>query len=1070
MKRYKTMLTLLFFKSTIRHVSNKCSLRHIFYTIFLATLIIIILLNFTVFTLRPALTAAPEALRWTRVDIPTEGEVGGWTLANGSDIKHLTTAADGTLYAYGEGLTYTLYKSTDSGFKWTPIGNVQDIITDIAVSPHDANIIYYATATLIYQSTDGGITFESLPPSPGGAGTGNITITSIAVTYLNNNIIVASTKDTDNGEFGGVYILNAGDIVPVWTDSGIGDYDVYAVAFSPSYTIDRQTIAVTTDETDTFIHNKIGNAEWNAFIGRAILNRDNASSPNAVAVAEEATIAFPIDYYADTSSGNSYFFVGIDTGTGNGDVYKIDCVDAPGESIATDLNCGAAYGEINTDITGLTAYCDGQYSILVAGAAASCHVYTSTDGGIFWGKSKKTPTGDSGTGVLLASDFPTSSLIYAATSGNGSAISISRDIGQSWNQISLIDTAITNIIDFTPSPDADICSDIFMITSGVECNLWHSEDDGHTWERILSSDLPGVDDLALVGLPPQYGSSSQTVFAAGNSNGQPAVWESKDSGQSFQCRFTHEPGTGTAFTITVWAITGENTFYAGSYNGSYGKIYRTTNSGLNYSAGAAAGTDSFYSLVVSPDFEEDGTLLLGNTDGGVYYSSDNGYSFKPLPFYTTTPPLTESISVAFDPDFKTNHTVYAASSTPDSGLYRFIIGQSDEWQSISGSLPAGSVVNRLAVSDNGVLYAVSSHSDDGMERCLNPRLASGPVYEIVTLGLSSGAKLSGLWQSADRLWSIDIANCRLMTYYDTLTSPVVQVAPENGITSIGSLIDHTVRNITLDWETLEGATNYEWQCTYNTDFSTVPVGLNGTTSASSIILASLEPATTYYWRVRARAPVYSPWSPKWSFTTSMDTEGVNLQPEMPAAGAEGVSVKPVFQWSAVIGAEAYELLVATDADFMHTVIVKLNEYALTTNVWQCDVSLDYATHYYWKIRATTSSTSSAWSSVSVFTTESAPAADETTPAGEPEITPTINEPLMSLSSLSGIQSFSNNPSSEQSALLPPASPVASTLPTTIVNQLTDIPGWLIYLIGGLLGIVFLALVIVLVIVLKIRRI
>jgi hypothetical protein len=340
----------------------------------------------------------------------------------------------------------------------------------------------------------------------------------------------------------------------------------------------------------------------------------------------------------------------------------------------------------------------------------------------------------------------------------------------------------------------------------------------------------------------------------------------------------------------------------------------------------------------------------------------------------------------------------------------------------------------------------------------------------VTLGLSSGAELLGLWQSINRLWSIDTANCRLMTYYDTLTSSAVQVAPENEITGIGSLVDHTVRNITLDWETMDGATNYEWQCTYNTDFSTIPVGLNGTTSASSIILATLEPATTYHWRVRACAPVNSPWSPKWSFTTSMDTEGVNLETEMPAAGAEGISVRPVFQWSAVIGAEAYELLVATDADFVHPIIVKMNEYALTTNVWQCDVSLDYATHYYWKIRATTSSTSSAWSSVSVFTTESAPAADETPPTGEPEITPTINEPLMSLSSLSSIQSFSTNPSSEQSALLPPASPVASTLPTTIVNQLTDIPGWLIYLIGGLLGIVFLALVIVLVIVLKIRRI
>ncbi|MBN1160676.1 MAG: hypothetical protein JXA17_01845 [Dehalococcoidales bacterium] len=1050
-------------------MSNKHNARCVFFVISITTLIIVFLLNFTVFTPRPAFTASPEALRWTRVDIPTEGEAGGWALANGSNIKHLTAAVDGTLYAYVEGLSFTLYKSTDRGMRWSCIGNVQHAITDIAISPYDTNILYYAAATAVYRSGDGGKSFQPMPASPGGAGTGNITITSIAATWFNNHIVAVSTRDSDSGEFGGVYILDEGYIIPSWTDSGIGNYDVYSTAFSPSYAVDRQIVSVVTDETNTFVYNKIGNADWNAFIGPARLNIDNASPPNAIAVTEGATITFPIYYSADTSSGNSNLFVGIDTGTGNGDVYKIECVDAPGDSIATDLNCGTAYGEINTDITGLTAYCDGQYSVLLAGAADSCHIYTTTDGGISWGKSQKIPTGTTDTDVLIAPDFVTTGLIYTATSGNGSALSISHNIGQSWNQISMIDTAINSIIDFAPSPNINISSNIFMITFGGEHDLWRSTDDGSTWERILSSDLPGVDNLGLVGIPPQYGPNCQTIFATGNSNGQPAIWESKDNGQSFQCRFTYEPYTRTPFSIDVWAITDESTFYAGSYNGSQGKIIRTTNSGFSYSEVAIAGTDSLYSLVASPNYGEDGTLLAGNTDGGIYYSSDNGYSFQPLPLYTATPPLTGSVSVAFDPDFNINHTVYAASNTPGSGLYRFIIGQSDEWQSIGGSLPAGSIINRLAVSNNGVLYAVSSNPGDGTERCLSPRLTSGPAFETVTLGLSSGAELLGLWQSAGRLWSIDDANDKLMTYYDTLTSPAIQVTPLNNITGIGSLVDHTIRNITIDWETMEGATNYEWQCTYNTDFSIIPAGLNGTTSASSVILAALEPATTYYWRVRACAPVYSPWSPKWSFTTSMDTEVVNLQPEMPAAGAEGVSIRPVFQWSAVIGADAYELLIAADADFTHPIIVKMNEYALTSNVWQCDVSLDYATHYYWKIRATTASTSSAWSSVSVFMTEPEPDVDETPPTEEPEITPTINEPLISLSSLNGFQSFPNNPSSEQSAPLPPGSPSDPAPPATVINQLPDIPGWLLYLIGGLLGIVFLALFIVLVIVLKIRR-
>jgi len=201
----------------------------------------------------------------------------------------------------------------------------------------------------------------------------------------------------------------------------------------------------------------------------------------------------------------------------------------------------------------------------------------------------------------------------------------------------------------------------------------------------------------------------------------------------------------------------------------------------------------------------------------------------------------------------------------------------------------------------------------------------------------------------------------------------------------------------------------------------------------------------------------------------MDTEGVNLEPEMPVAGAEGVSVRPVFQWSAVIGAETYELLVATDADFSHPVIVKMNEYALTTNAWQCDVSLDYNTTYYWKIRATTSSTSSAWSSTSVFITESAPVIDETLPPEPPETTVPLDDSIASLASLDGIHSLPSSPPSAQSSPLSSPAPSASPAPATIINQLPDIPAWLIYLIGGLFAIVFLALMIVLVIVIKLKR-
>ncbi|GAJ22689.1 unnamed protein product, partial [marine sediment metagenome] len=85
--------------------------------------------------------ADPASVKWLRVNIPTEGKAGNWVLANGSDIEHLTLAIDGTLYAYGKNLTYTLYKSTDGGYSWASTGNVTGAIVDIAIAPDDANLI-----------------------------------------------------------------------------------------------------------------------------------------------------------------------------------------------------------------------------------------------------------------------------------------------------------------------------------------------------------------------------------------------------------------------------------------------------------------------------------------------------------------------------------------------------------------------------------------------------------------------------------------------------------------------------------------------------------------------------------------------------------------------------------------------------------------------------------------------------------------------------------------------------------------------------------------------------------------
>ena len=258
-----------------------------------------------------------------------------------------------------------------------------------------------------------------------------------------------------------------------------------------------------------------------------------------------------------------------------------------------------------------------------------------------------------------------------------------------------------------------------------------------------------------------------------------------------------------------------------------------------------------------------------------------------------------------------------------------------------------------------------------------------------------------------------------MTFTDSLTPPITLAAPANDAAGVGTISNNTINNVSLDWETLSGATSYKWQLDYDTDFSSVPTGFEGDTKASSVRLPALEPATTYYWRVRVTEPLLSPWSAKWSFITSLGSKVNAPNLYSPEAGASEMPLKPIFQWSAIAGADSYELLVATDAYFTNPIIIKIDAYALPATAWQSDISLDYDTAYYWKVRASGSNSYSEWSAVGAFTTESPPepSSRESSPPSEPE--PSV--PCIGSSPITSPSSPSPDPPVESP--LPPAAPL-----------------------------------------------
>jgi hypothetical protein len=445
--------------------------------------------------------------------------------------------------------------------------------------------------------------------NPGGAGSNNVEITSIAVARLDNSSIVAiDTRDTDNGQYGGVYVL---DESLVWTDTNVGAFDVYELAFSPNFAADGQLIAVVTDETDTFVTTRIGNSGWGTIIGNARLGRDNTGT--SVRVDTSAAIAFPEGY--DTATGQRVLFVGIDAGAENGDVYRINGIMSSNSSIATDLNVGSTYGLSNVDITGLAVTGNGMSASLMVGAAGNTQVYFSPDGGITWIRSTKPPTGQSKTYVLLAPDFTSSRRAYAATGGIESAISYTGDNGITWNQTGLIDTDINTpggIIDLAISPCYSEDKTLFMLTVGGQHSLWRSLNAGTRWERIFTSTSANVGSINRGATSPQYGDASKIIFIAGSSNGNPAIWKSTDNGQMFGSpRITHDPTSGTPFAIDAWAVVDDNTLFVGSYDGTNGEVYRTPNGGLFYTTKGMAGSQQLNSIALSPNYAEDETILVG---------------------------------------------------------------------------------------------------------------------------------------------------------------------------------------------------------------------------------------------------------------------------------------------------------------------------------------------------------------------------------------------------------------------------------------------------------------------------
>lgn len=175
----------------------------------------------------------------------------------------------------------------------------------------------------------------------------------------------------------------------------------------------------------------------------------------------------------------------------------------------------------------------------------------------------------------------------------------------------------------------------------------------------------------------------------------------------------------------------------------------------------------------------------------------------------------------------------------------------------------------------------------------------------------------------------------------------------------------------LDWGSVSGADYYLIQVSTKSNFSSTVVYEAPTSSQYDV--GGLSNGVKYYWRVRACADKWwgsddcGDWSSTWNFTTvGITAPGVPTL-VAPVSGTSNVSTSPQLSWISSSGATSYTIQVSKSSSFASGVEEKTtsaSSYALS--------GLNYATTYYWRVRACNSAGCSSYTSSRSFTTEAAP--------------------------------------------------------------------------------------------------
>ncbi len=975
-----------------------------------------------------AVSADPaEESEWSDVATPSMED---FVIAPWSDIYGFDIAPDGeTIYAVGVGLDEDgtgdvearLWKSEDGGVTWEDLTEDElpddfdpttDILYLVAVSPDqtddDEDFVVVAGAyadgtALVYVSGESGEDFCDTDF----AASGSILCLDVSAERDDEYNIAVGTSGGEvwrfelgcawcpaTWELAGGY--DAGDAVyPGWDNSDaeglFPDFNTVAVtslAFSPNFDADDTVLAVTTDDSSTYLQTGL----WGA---TEAWNEQTETFPEAIGIVDEAPdyealcfstgIALPEDYTGyDDDFLYSWVYVNYD---GEGHVFEIDGFDAE----PADVDCGpndladddypylasiSMTGEID-DGALMVGACWFPYEECCDGV----QVYRTGEWPIDvccpdWQRADKPPTGMYS---CLVAYTPDGKKAYAATMGEGecdeSAFSVSEieEVGKYWNQLSLIDTWIDYLSDVAVNPE---CGTIYLASVNEECgcgcdSVWVSTDEGDTYMRIWNDVLEGDPENGLIRLNPEEEEEVLNVYLIDQMTN--VVYWNEDGGLTKWSRRT----ASTLDEIVDFAVLDDSTVYALDYDGGTG-VAKSEHNASRWLSAEDAEVDVGHTIAVLGDY-----VLVGGEGGEASYSDDEGDSFNGMDDVDG-----ENVHVAFDSYFADNGVVYAAADS----IYMCEDLAEEEWDEIEEDAadygPYYGVVldnadgNPMTDADTGgVLYAVY---DSGMARVLGA--ADNDEFDYLDEGLDSetftaepsALKICGCLteDSNTLLWAIDVSGYDLeegednfFVYEDCLSKSGVSLSKvKDGSTIPSDPCYCWNEEFVLEWDEICNSDVYELTIAYDEDFDFTVWEDDGVGDEYLLVEEMvLDCNETYYWRVRVREAddevIRSWWSDTWEFSVEAGPWGA-IELTAPDDGASNVPIEGVvFTWTSVSEATSYDFGL-WDADGF----VVVSETGLTGTSYAYAGALGYDEAYTWQVTAMKDGSVLSESSVSTFRT------------------------------------------------------------------------------------------------------